>query len=241
MSAPDPRELLLRVLWEPTERDKQVKIGPSLAGSPCSHCVARALAVSGGLSTEAVPDNDTFRLASVVGTAIHALIEHRVKRLYPAARLEQKNVIGEITGYGVISGSTDCYLDGRVYDWKSTTRSKLDLYLEHEGATKVDPDASSAARAAQFTLVTYRNQATLYGLGWEKAGYAVDDLALGFVVRAGLTRKDVQGMVFPYSREAAEALWGRLESIWSALTTGRTLDSIASSPGCFTCEREGRV
>lgn len=238
--APRPKAILEQVFWEKSARDKQVKIGPSLAGSPCSRCVAEGLAVSAGLA-QAEPQSDMYRLASAIGTALHEFIEHRMVRLYPEARLEQKNVIGELPGYGTISGSTDCYLYGTVYDWKTTTRAKLDLYKANSQVTKVDPSASSAVRQAQHTLLTYRGQATLYGLGWEKAGLPVQNLGLGFVVRAGLTRKDIDDMIFPYDSDKAHALWGRIEKIWAALTAGRELDTIASSPGCYTCEREGRV
>lgn len=234
MTAPRPKALLEAVFWEKSQRDKQRLIGPSLAGSPCARCVAAGLL---GVTEQ----SDTYRLASSVGTAIHEFIEARIRRIRPNALLEQKNVIGELPGYGVIAGSTDCYMDGRVYDWKSTTRAKLDLYLAHRDVTKVDPTASSSVRQAQHTLLTYRGQTLLYGLGWERAGYPVHDLGLGFVVRAGLTRRDIDDIVFPYDSEKAHQMWGRLEKIWAALTSGRELDTIASSPGCYTCEREGLV
>lgn len=235
-----PTEFLLGLLSQQSERDKQVKIGPSEIGSPCTYCVAKRLwYVHAGITPDAKRNH--WWLGAVLGTAIHAFLEDRLSST-EGAIIEQKNVIGELDEYGLVKGSTDLYIDGLVWDHKTTTKKKLSTYKQvfEMMADGEDPSESRTLAEAHFTVVKYIGQAHLYGKGWRDLGYEVTDVALGFVCRDGLTDADVWAKVIPYDPEYTERVWSRLEAIWSAVREGAELDTFASHPYCRTCQLEGR-
>lgn len=179
------------------------------------------------------PDERPYWLGAVLGTATHMLLESRV----PDGMFAESRVrIGEIPGYGVISGSTDLFIPNYnlVLDWKTTTRVKLkNLKIAFDTKyTVYDPEPLVQAR---FTAKKYRGQAMTYGWGWEQAGHDVETVAFAFICRDGLTDNDVWIKELPYDQAYAEQVWARVNKMWLALQEGRALSSMLSRTGCWSC------
>lgn len=229
------RSIVMEMLKRETARDRQRLIGPSSLGNPCDYDLAKEL-LEGGASDEdddREPDERPYWLGAVLGTSIHLLLESRAPEGMPA---ENRVRIGEITGYGVISGSTDLFIPElkTVLDWKSTNRIKLkNLKLAFDTKyTTYDPEPLVQAR---FTAKKYVGQAMTYGWGWEQAGYDVEQIAFAFICRDGLTDNDVWVKEMPYDRAYAERVWDRANRIWVALQGERELSSFLSRAGCWSC------
>jgi hypothetical protein len=202
-------------------------------GNPCDYCLAREL-LEGVSEEDLEPDERPYWLAAVIGTATHMLLESRVPDgLFAESRVR----IGEIPGYGVISGSTDLFIPVNstvVVDYKTTTRVKLkNLKLAFDTKyTTFDPEPLVQAR---FTAKKYIGQAMTYGWGWEQKDYEVEKIAFAFICRDGLTDNDVWIKEMPYDRGYAERVWDRVNQVWLALQDGRTLSSMLSKTGCWSC------
>ena len=110
------RSVLLEMLKRPTARDKQRLIGPSSLGNPCDYCLAQEL-LEGASDEDVEPEDRPYWLGAVLGTATHMLLEDRVPK---GCKAESRVTIGEIPGYGVVSGSTDLMRlkENQVVDWK---------------------------------------------------------------------------------------------------------------------------
>ena len=226
------REIVMEMLKRETARDKQRLIGPSSLGNPCDYCLAKEL-LEGSSEEDVEPDERPYWLGAVLGTATHMLLESRVP---PGMLAESRVRIGEIPGYGVISGSTDLWVPDRhlVLDWKTTSRAKLKNLKLAFGTkyTTYDPEPLVQAR---FTAKKYIGQAMTYGWGWEQDGYDVEQIAFAFICRDGLTDNDVWVKEMPYDRAYAESVWDRANRIWVALQGGRTVESMLSKTGCWSC------
>ena len=161
------------------------------------------------------------------------LLEDRVPK---GCKAESRVTIGEIPGYGVVSGSTDLMRlkENQVVDWKTTNRDKLkNLKLAFE--TKPSPYDPDPLVRARFTHKKYIGQIMSYGWGWEQAGYQVDTVGFGFICRDGLTDNDVWCKELAYDRAYAEQVWARVNRVWQALQEGRKLDSFLSKTACYSC------
>jgi len=226
------REIVMEMLKRETARDKQRLIGPSSLGNPCDYCLSKEL-LEGASEEDVEPDERPYWLGAVLGTATHMLLESRVP---PGMLAESRVRIGEIPGYGVISGSTDLFVPHlhTVVDYKTTTRVKLkNLKLAFDTKyTTYDPEPLVQAR---FTAKKYVGQAMTYGWGWEQDGYDVEQIAFAFICRDGLTDNDVWVKEMPYDRAYAESVWDRANRIWVALQGGRTVESMLSKTGCWSC------
>lgn len=108
-------EYLLNLWKKPTARDKQVKIGASQFGSPCTYCVGEAL-------LREVADNSPrpYWLGASIGTAIHERIEKIATADNPRLMLETRVTIGTLPDYGEITSSLDFYDPEKYWliDWK---------------------------------------------------------------------------------------------------------------------------
>ena len=226
------RSVLLEMLKRPTARDKQRLIGPSSLGNPCDYCLAQEL-LEGASDEDVEPEDRPYWLGAVLGTATHMLLEDRVPK---GCQAESRVTIGEIPGYGVVSGSTDLMRlkENQVVDWKTTSREKLkNLKLAFE--TKPSPYDPDPLLRARFTHKKYIGQIMSYGWGWEQAGYKVDTVGFGFICRDGLTDNDVWCKELDYDRAYAEQVWERVNRVWQALQDGRKLDSFLSKTACYSC------
>lgn len=225
------RDVLLKLLKEPTDRDKQVSIGASNASNPCARCLAEDLTNThaGGTSQ--------YWAGAVIGTAVHGLLEERVRSMYPTWMPEQKVVIGELPGYGVVKSTTDLYIPTlkKGVDWKTTTKKKLPALKE---ALTTEPSKwdTTATADARFKATAYIAQLHLYGRGVINAGYEVESVAIGFVCRDAQGDNDIWATEdIPYDPEYSDKVWGRLQRLWAAVQDGRDPSTFDSHPKCWYC------
>lgn len=229
------RELALKLLHEPTERDKQTFIGASSFGSPCSYCIAAELAMlkEGG--------QGKYWLGGVIGTAVHNLLEERAREMLSNVIIEEKIYLGTLEGYGEIYSKPDLVTldDRRLIDWKTSTREKIRWYKE---ARDVDPSPRELSKVtdARFTLQKYLGQIMSYARGLWLAGIEVDVLTLTFICRDGLTDNDIWSIDFDYDPEYADKVWNRLVSIWEYVRDGKDIEEIPSHLNCYSCSVKGR-
>lgn len=229
------RDLALRLLREPTARDKQTFIGASSFGSPCSYCIASELK---GLK-EKGPNR--YWLGGVIGTAVHNLLEERAREMLSNVIIEKKIYLGTLEGYGEIYSKPDLVTldDRRVIDWKTTTKEKLKWLRE---AKEMDPSPYELSKVtdARFTLTKYLGQIMSYARGLWLAGIEVDVLTLTFICRDGLKDEDIWSVDFDYDPEYADKVWNRLVSIWEYVRDGKDIDEIPSDFRCYSCSVSGR-
>lgn len=171
---------------------------------------------------------------------IHAGMEEVIRENYPEALVEERVTIGEIPGYGVITGSCDLFLDEEVTDWKTTTRDKLTFYRRAE-RDEPEPTELSKITEARSTLARYFFQTNLYGLGWENAGYTVERVSIVFLCRDGKEDKDIWSTSRPYDRDVALKVLDRASRLWSYIQEGNDIEALTSHSSCWPCSTEGRT
>lgn len=219
----DVRRLILDMLKNPGERDKQRLIGASEIGNPCDYCVASRVA-----GREQAPNR--YWLGAKIGTAIHRELEweeekhivtpqnYRFEAL-EGALIEEKIILGEIEGYGVVKSKPDLVLVkyNHLIDHKTTTKDKLMKYKMF-GVPK-----------------QYYYQQQLYAWGLNKSGIKIDRISLSFITRAGSTDADVSVISFDYDEAAALKAWGRLENICKYIQAGNDIELLTSDDNCYYC------
>lgn len=230
---PDVRAIALELLKAPTTRDLQVKVGASNFSQPCPRCLADDLL--GGASD---PAQERWAWAgAVVGTAIHNLLEERVRELHPEWVPEQKLYLGHLVDYGDIKSRLDLYLPPfkTLIDWKSTTKKKL-VFLKEATRTEPNELEVSDLAAARYKINSYLNQLMSYGRGLILAGHEVEWVSIVFICRDAVGDKDIWDYTVPYDAEQAEAVWDRLVRLWEALRNGLDPATLPSAQGCYYCE-----
>lgn len=215
------RKLVLDLFKNPSERDKQYKIGPSGIGDPCDYCVSNKLLGRGSTGVS------RYWLGAKLGTAMHALLETEANNadtstarfnVLAGGFTEGKVVIGDLGSYGIIKGSIDLYVEGRIIDYKSSLKHKTAKY-------KLD------GVPQQYVI-----QQNLYAWGLNKEGeYPVDRISLAFVNRDGSGDNDVWIHSFNYDEGVAVAAWTRLESLWEFVSNDGDPETLESHPSCFNC------
>jgi len=224
------RNFTLGLLKTPTDRDKQHLVGASNLSTMCDRCLADDLLGMPGTESP-------YWLGAKIGTAIHTLLEGEARKFGSDGVLpEQKLILGEIPGYGVVKSTSDLVVfdEGvaHVTDFKTTKRDKLKMIrrvINHD-----DPDPET-----RFKVNTYLNQLMLYGMGVQKKFSApVRDVSLVFICRDGVGDADVWGYTWDYDPERAQQVWDRGTNLWAWLQDGGDADTLDSAPGCYTCERE---
>lgn len=239
-SSAKARKVAVDLLSGTTDRDQQRKVGASNMSNPCTFCLARDMAVMLDSGVEPAPRGKYF-MGSVIGTAIHNLLEERAKDnpdYLPEIRVE----LGEIPGYGVIKSTSDLYIISKnaVNDWKTTTREKL-KWLRMVPDSEPSEYEFDGLTQARYKVKTYLTQGQLYGMGMEKAGYKVKTVSLIFIARDAKTTEDIWAYTVDYDRKVAEVAFDRAKKIWQALSTGKELGTFKSNPLCYTCSVERRV
>jgi len=215
--------LVLDLFKISSDRDKQRKIGPSQIGDPCDYCVGAKLLGRKQLKSR-------YWLAGKLGTAMHSMLEAAVaeadKTDYRftsllSAKVEQKVMVYNLSGYGTISGKIDLQIPGVIIDYKSTTKLKLAKY-------KLD--------GVPHQYVVQQN---LYAFGVNQlGGEQIQKICLVFVNRDGQGDGDVTIISFKYDEKVALEALVRLESIWQWVKTApENLNDLASDPGCFYCNQ----
>lgn len=221
------KNLAEKLLSYPTQRDLQRKIGPSTIGSPCDLCVAEALAATDDPTKQ--PERGLYWAGAAIGTAVHAQLEILSGELFPEMIPEMKVKIGELPGYGLISGTTDGVLvpgNHEFYpverytalDWKTTTRDKL-VFLRQAFTTEPKASDSKKLLDARFKAQTYVGQTHMYARGLILGGVPVEDILISFIPRDAKTSADFWQVTLPYNEEYSNKVWERLVHIWENLTT----------------------
>ncbi|MGI5155787.1 hypothetical protein [Microbispora sp. CA-102843] len=148
-------------------RSRQRSIGPSEIGTPCVRRLAYKL-----LDWDPKPNSDTDPWAAIVGTAVHAWLEHTFGAANYALPDGRPRYVLErrVAADAKLVGSSDL-LDRYfrcVIDWKVPGATAMTEYRK-----KQDPG------------LTYRVQAHTYGLGYANAGEDIEHVAIVFLPRSG--------------------------------------------------------
>ncbi|MFC3980195.1 hypothetical protein [Streptosporangium jomthongense] len=180
-------------------RTLQTRIGPSELGIPCDLRIGYKLA-----GHPAVNTNQPLSWKAWIGTNVHNGLQELLERANWALpnwhtdgqsryALEERVTVGQINGDD-ISGNSDLYLDGVVWDWKVPGGNTLREYKKRGPGEQ------------------YRVQAHTYGLGWERLGFPVTDVAIYFLPR---DQEWKQRFLWsePYDRTVAEAALSRADGI----------------------------
>jgi hypothetical protein len=200
-------------------RSLQKTIGPSEIGDPCDSRVIRT-----ALGMESLSHPDPW--ASFVGTATHARLADVFESVNKALGVERYLTERRVYVTDGISGCCDLYRDGLVIDHKVMgTETHREIRLRgFENNAK------------------YRVQGHLYGLGWERAGFDVQTVAVAAWKRSGFL-DDLHIQMEPYNRVLAEQALDRLSMLvaWAADNQADERDEpwldIATAPGkgCGFC------
>lgn len=164
-----------------SSRSTQTNVGPSEIGG-CRKKVW--LKLNGAEKT----NDETLRLASIMGTAIHSYIQESFERQDPFKERFLLEVEAEAAG---ITGHIDMYdkINGEVVDWKTTKIKSL----------------------AYFPSKQQRWQVQLYGFLLKENGYDVKNVTLVAIPRDG-DERDIVYHTEPYDAAvAAEAIDWLLE------------------------------
>lgn len=227
------RRLVIGLLSQETERDKQVKVGASNMSNLCEQCLARDLVGN-------QPPRGKYYMGSVIGTAIHALLEERAQG-NPRLHSEKRVTIGVIDGYGEVKSTTDLYdeeLENCV-DFKTTTREKLAFYRMVPDLP-YEPSEVQELTKARATMNQYAAQMLLYGLGLSRAGYKVSYCTMVFIARDAKTEEpeDIWAHTIVYSEKLALKVFDRVVSIYDLLAEGAAPEEFDSHPLCYICSTE---
>lgn len=226
---------MLDLLKIASERDLQKTVGPSSLGSPCTYCLANQM-----VHGESGPGR--YWLGARIGTAIHHELEALVIEHRPETKPEEKVVVGDVPGYGVIKGTLDWRVPvhHRVRDFKTTTREKS-VWLKRAHVEEPDDLEVSKITEARFKLASYWNQTHLYAKGIEDAGEKVEGIDIIFINRDGKEDKDVWSLSMEYDRTIAEKVLDRAARLWAYLSEGGDIEALKSAKGCYPCTVDGRV
>lgn len=200
-------------------RSLQKELGPSDVAHPCM----RRMAMSMLDIPRSNPEFDP--LPSILGIATHAWLDaacqHANRQLGRVRWLTETRV----NPSDWLQGSSDLFdLDtGTVIDWKVMGNSSFKKYKK-----RMNP--------------VYRNQANLYGLGFERGGQTVNNVAVMLIPKAGLLTNAYLWME-PYDRELAYATLERRNkalALLNDLDIENNLERLEwlekSGPACSFCK-----
>lgn len=181
-------------------RSLQREPGPSELGIPCDLRLGYKLAGHPHTNT-----NQALPWKAWIGTNVHTGLQELLTRANMALpgwsengidryRLEERVTVGQVDGTD-ISGNSDLYVDGVVWDWKIPGGSTLRTYKKnnHPGDQ-------------------YEVQAYVYGLGHELAGRPVTDVAI-YMLPRDQEWKQRWLWTAPYDRDRALAALSRADGI----------------------------
>lgn len=205
-------------------RSLQRNIGPSEIGTDCVRCLARKL-----LGIEKMPIETIAGLPWLpfIGTAVHAQLEEMFQKAnenLDAVRwlVETRLPIGRI-GDMDISGSCDLFdkETGTVIDHKVVGATKL------KSLPKKGPGN------------TYRIQAHLYGYGWTKLGFGVNEVAVKFYPRNDISLTSGYFWYEKYDESIAVKALERANEVFTQASSADDLNQFlkmcATSEDCFSC------
>lgn len=158
---------LIRWVDRTSARSRQLAIGPSEIGASCDRRLAMRMGGVKAVNRTADP------WPAIIGTAMHDWLKKAMEldneRLVQAGQAPRWIIEYRVEADPLISGTSDVYdtWTYTVIDWKSmgeTAKAKL---------VKEGPSDG------------YRIQINTYGLGYSRAGFRVDKVALMFLPRSG--------------------------------------------------------
>ena len=210
LSDEDVRHMVIEILTEETDRDRQVLIGASDISNGCDYCLASAML---GISRETDIASRPWG-GRVNGTAVHGEIQRRLDRMlaegkhdiakrYPDALVEFNMLLGYLESYGNVRTTSDLVLpcERHAFDWKGTDKAKLAVLIDflaiqsgetapygrthqvHKAKTLSEKVYAEKMLDMEFKVTGYYDQLQLYGLGLERNGIPVDRLSIVFIAR----------------------------------------------------------
>lgn len=197
-------------------RTLQLAIGPSEIGTPCDHCLSAKIV--------GWPKREEVAWLPFVGTALHAMLEgifQRDSRWLAETRVNVGRIMDK-----EIWGTADLFdtQTGTVVDTKVV------------GATTLKSAKGGASDV-------YKVQTALYGLGFVRAGYAVNNVAIAYLPRNAVSLSQAVWWEEPFDPiVAADALEraNNLAAAVLALPEDKRADYISNLPrakGCWDCPR----
>lgn len=236
--------IFTRAFSQQSERDKQVKLGPSEIGG-CAYCVGHTMA-------QKLPDPpkkrdaDEFGYAAWIGTMAHFWLEQNlVLRGRDGTELEtlreHKITVGDISDYGTLKGHTDLYVPAfkRTFDHKFPGKWSYDKV---KLAIRKGEAALAAGRPLTKDMMPstqYRYQQQCYAHGLILQGFEVETCRIIFLPRHSNNLQDVLHWEEPYNPEMVQMAFNRAEQIWEVVKDGE-LAELPSDDDCFTCDTHGR-
>lgn len=193
-------------------RSQQKLIGPSEIGSACEHCLAAKLA-----GWDQIPEAAWL---PYIGTAVHAYLEGVFNPL-DGWLTETRVSVGRIAGIE-ITGTSDLFHieSGTVIDWKLV------------GATTL-------TKAKRGPSKVYRAQANLYGLGFLRAGYDVNNVAIYYLPRNAVSLKQGVWWTEPFNPVIALEALDRATKLYGQILEGGDdfIRALPRAKDCWDCER----
>ena len=193
-------------------RSAQTTLGPSEIGTPCDRRLAMAL-----MNIPAVnPGGDGW--AAFVGTCTHA----GMAEVYTFADAGSGRYAVEMPVFlgmpSVPRGTTDLLdrRDGNIIDWKVMGANSLRTF-KAEGPSD-----------------SYRVQAHVYGLGAERGGEEVQNVAIVGLPRAGASLNGMHVWTEKFNRQLAEDALNRVEAIAAKIEEIRRPDGLGDTPSAMT-------
>jgi len=212
------------IITEPSDRDEQVKIGPSDMATDCLYCLGRKMA------GEKI---GRWTMFPWLGTAIHTLIEKTRDRLRPRpgfndmawqlfgedrAEFEKRVEVCTIPGYGTIYGSIDVFLRVQlaIVDWKSSSKKKVSQYKTNS------------------VPLSYVGQLTMYMHALRLLGYDVTQGVLVFIPRDAAKVEDIWTFPVEYQEQNALSLIKRCTDVFAWVRANRHHE-LPKHADCYNC------
>jgi len=184
-------------------------------------------------------DQPKFNHYAWLGTCVHLWLEQNLSAQEGVTLLkEQKVTVGEIPGYGVLTGNLDLiYINGTliiIVDYKTSSIKKIKKlmngYVTRGGTINIiDPQ-----------LLEYYVQINAYGLGAANAGYKVDTVMLYLIPRDGASIHDHKWVAFDYNPNVVHSAIERAGEVY-AWAVEHGIEGLESDPDCWDCMRDGRI
>ena len=172
-----------------TPRHMQRELGPSDVAHPCMRRMAYGI-------TEADRSNPPFDpLASIIGTATHTWLESAAQHANTVLGYDRWITERRVEVAPGLSGSCDLYdCDTQtVIDWKVPGTLRFAKYKKDPGPV-------------------YKTQVQMYGLGFTRAGFPVETVAIAFVPR-GKTLRSMHVWSAPYDEAVAQQAVARRQAV----------------------------
>ncbi len=227
--ARDLADQIVSLILQPTARDKQIQIGPSNIGDPCDKCLGLAMAGILPDGPRAAPDR--FNLLAWEGSAVHLSLELSVQRAilggdpkWWGVRTERKVSIGEVEGYGEVSGSID--ISGHTPPVALDYKMRSKRFIQKWRPLKTLPPETKV-------------QGHTYGYGMELEGNAPEEVGFIIIPRDSMDPRDIWIHVEKYKRKVALKAKKRAARIFRDFVIPGKTALLTTHPDCYNCSSWG--